>query len=74
MSDANPVFRDIDQPGIGKVRVGGSPLTFGAIGRDEPGPAPTLGQHTEQILADDLGLSAGEIAALRDRGIVAGPA
>jgi 2-methylfumaryl-CoA isomerase len=74
VSDANPVFRDIDQPGIGKVRVGGSPLAFGAIHRDDPRPAPQLGQHSEQILADDLGLSATEIAGLRDRGIVAGPA
>ena len=72
--DANPVFRDIDQPGIGKVRVGGSPLTFGASTATSPGPAPQLGQHTEQILAEELGLSAREIAALRDRGIVAGPA
>ena len=64
VSDANPVFRDIEQPGVGKVRVGGSPLAFGAIARDGPRPAPRLGEHTEQILADDLGLSAGEIAAL----------
>ena len=57
VSDANPVFRDIDQPGIGKVRAGGSPLAFGAISRDEPGPAPQLGQHTEQILTEELGLA-----------------
>ncbi len=74
VSDANPVFRDVDQPGIGKVRVGGSPLTFGALSREEPGPAPLLGQHTEQVLAEELGLSAHEIARLRDSGIVAGPA
>ena len=74
VSDANPVFRDIDQPGIGKVRAGGSPLTFGAIARDDPGPAPSLGQHTEQVLAEELGLAAHEIGDLHDRGIVAGPA
>ena len=75
MSDANPVFRDIDQPGLGKVRVGGSPLAFGgARPRRRRGPAPRLGEHTEQILAEDLGLSAREIAELRDRGVVAGPA
>jgi 2-methylfumaryl-CoA isomerase len=74
VSDANPVFRDIDQPGIGKVRVGGSPLSFGAIPRDDPRPAPQLGQHSEEILAEDLGLSAGEIAGLRDRRIIVGPA
>jgi len=73
-ADANPVFRDIDQPGIGKVRVGGSPLAFSAMDRDDPRPAPTLGEHTEQILAEELGMSSSEIASLRDRGVVAGPA
>ncbi len=74
VSDANPVFRDIEQPGIGKLRVGGSPLAFSALQREDPRPAPQLGEHSEQILAEDLGLSAHEIASLRDRGVVAGPA
>jgi 2-methylfumaryl-CoA isomerase len=73
VSDANPVFRDIDQPGIGKVRVGGSPLSFGEISRDDPRPAPRLGQHSEEILAEELGLAAHEIAALRDHHVIAGP-
>ena len=42
--DANPVFHDVDQPGIGKLRVGGSPLNFAAIARDDPRPAPRLGR------------------------------
>jgi 2-methylfumaryl-CoA isomerase len=46
---------------------------LGGWARHDPAPAPQLGQHTEQVLAEDLGLSGGEIAALRDRGIVAGP-
>ena len=66
--------REIDQPGIGKVRVGGSPLAFSAMDRDDPRPAPVLGEHTEQILAEELGMSSSEIASLRDRGVVAGPA
>jgi crotonobetainyl-CoA:carnitine CoA-transferase CaiB-like acyl-CoA transferase len=32
------------------------------------GPAPTLGQHTDEILADVLGYSPAEIAALHDAG------
>jgi 2-methylfumaryl-CoA isomerase len=36
-------------------------------------PAPLLGEHTEQILAEVLGLGATEIARLHDDGIVAGP-
>ena len=73
VSEKNPVFRDIDQPGLGTVRVGGTPLNFSGIAREDPRPAPLLGQHTEEILAGELGLAQGEIASLFDRGIVAGP-
>ncbi|MBW2280075.1 MAG: CoA transferase [Deltaproteobacteria bacterium] len=31
-------------------------------------PSPLLGEHTEAVLADDLGLSEEELAALRERG------
>jgi len=35
--------------------------------------APILGEHTEEVLADVLALSATEIGRLRDAGVVAGP-
>ncbi len=38
----------------------------------DPAPAPYLGQHSEQVLAERLGLSPGAIGALIDRGVVAG--
>ena len=34
-------------------------------------PPPTLGQNTDEVLARDVGLDPGEIAALRARGVVA---
>ncbi len=37
----------------------------------DPKPAPYLGEHSEEVLADRLGLSSGQIAALIDRGVVA---
>ncbi|MEQ1499437.1 MAG: CoA transferase [Novosphingobium sp.] len=37
----------------------------------DPQPAPYLGEHSEEVLAERLGLSSGEIARLIDRGIVA---
>ena len=36
-----------------------------------PAPAPFLGQHSEEVLADKLGLSSGAIARLIDAGTVA---
>lgn len=72
-SPANPMFADLDQPGVGRVRMPGSPVAATVAERTEPTPAPVLGEHTEQILADDLGLGAGEIAELFDAGVVAGP-
>ncbi len=37
----------------------------------DPKPAPYLGEHSEEVLAERLGLSSGQIADLIDRGVVA---
>lgn len=73
LSPANPVFALVDQPGIGRLPVPGCPVEFGATPRLPPAPAPRLGQHTEAILADVLGLGSGQIGALMDARVVAGP-
>ena len=72
-STANPMFAEVAQPGIGKYLVPGSPLDFSAIPRETPRRAPTLGEHTDEILSQDLGLSDSEIGKLRDDRVVAGP-
>jgi 2-methylfumaryl-CoA isomerase len=72
-SPENPMFSDIEQPGLGKVRAAGSPLTFAGLERRPVTPAPVLGEHTDQVLADVLGLTGTEIGRLHDRGLVAGP-
>ncbi len=73
LSAANPLFAELEQPGIGRYPVPGSPLSFGALERLPPAPAPLLGEHTEAILADVLGLGGREIGALYDARVVAGP-
>ena len=72
-SQENPMFQMADQPGIGRYLMAGSPLEFSAIERRTVRPAPVLGQHTEEILGQDLGLSPTEIGRLHDDGVVAGP-
>jgi 2-methylfumaryl-CoA isomerase len=44
---------------------------LGGRERGKPAPAPYLGQHSEEVLAERLGLSTGAIHALIDRGVVA---
>lgn len=73
LSTENPMFHLVDQPGIGRFPVPASPISFGGRRPDRPRPAPELGADTEEILADVLGLGAGQIGAMMDRGVVAGP-
>ena len=51
----------------------GLPLDFAAAPRLPPRPAPRLGEHTDLVLAEVLGLSQAEIGRLHDHRIVAGP-
>ncbi len=69
----NPMMAEIDQLGIGRYPVPGPPTTFSGFAREAPRPAPRLGEHTEEILADIAGLSSGEIGRLHDTGVVASP-
>ena len=71
-SPANPMFAEVEQPEIGTYLMPGSPLEFSADDRVPPTPAPRLGQHTDEVLAQILGLSAVEIGRLHDDGVVAG--
>jgi 2-methylfumaryl-CoA isomerase len=71
LSPDNPMFAMLDQPGIGRLPVPGSPVAFSAIARMGPVAAPVLGEHTEEILGDLLGFGAGQIGKLMDAGVVA---
>jgi 2-methylfumaryl-CoA isomerase len=72
-SPANPMFSEIEQPGIGRLLVPGSPLAF-ADDQVPPQPGPRLGQDTDEVLARVLGLSAASIGQLHDRRLACGPA
>jgi 2-methylfumaryl-CoA isomerase len=73
LSTAHPMFSLVDQPGIGPYLAPASPLDFSKVPRLPAAPAPRLGEHTDEILQDVLGLPAAEVGALHDAGIVAGP-
>jgi 2-methylfumaryl-CoA isomerase len=73
-STENPMFSEIEHPGVGHYLAPASPLDFTHAGRVAVKRAPILGEHTEEILANVLGLSEREIGELFDRNVVAGPA
>ena len=74
LSIQNPMFEEIDQPGIGRYLAAGAMLDFSDTPRTPVAAAPQLGADTDTVLAGELGLSDGEIGRLHDAGIVAGVA
>ena len=48
-------------------------MKFSEFEHEPPGPAPLLGQHTDEILAEILKMGSTEISRLHDEKIVAGP-
>jgi 2-methylfumaryl-CoA isomerase len=73
LSAEHPMFSWLDQPGIGRYLAPASPLDFSKVPRLPARPAPRLGEHTDEVLLDLLGLPAHEVGALHDAGVVAGP-
>lgn len=70
----NPMFQRVEQPGIGSMWSSASVFEFSDAERLAAKPAPRLGEHTDEVLAEVLGLSEGEIGRLHDDGVVAGVA
>ncbi|HEY1750635.1 MAG TPA: CoA transferase [Caulobacteraceae bacterium] len=69
---ANPVFGRAAQPSGIDYPVPGPAATLVGPPRGAPAPAPRLGADTDQVLAELLGMSSGEIGRLHDAGLVAG--
>jgi crotonobetainyl-CoA:carnitine CoA-transferase CaiB-like acyl-CoA transferase len=66
---ARGFFERMQHPICGEHPVATLPLRFHGVERWLRTPAPTMGQHNHEILAE-LGLSAGEIAELETAGVI----
>ncbi len=67
----NPIFSQVEHPSGFTYLTPGSATAFSGVARQHPVRAPRLGEHTEEVLSDVLGLTGGEIAKLHDLGTVA---
>lgn len=72
-SSRNPVLAEVDHPG-GRYLTPGAAATLPSDVRRPPAPCTEFGRDTEQVLAEVLGLSGGEIARLHDAGLAASAA
>ncbi len=68
----NPVFEAIRHPSGLTYPAPGAMATIPQDPRGDVRPAPLLGQHTDEVLAEVLGMGSAEIAKLHDDGVVAG--
>lgn len=73
LHEANPIFARVRHPSGDAYLTPGSAATFPDMKRDQPQRAPLLGEHTDQILSEILGMPDHTIARLHDRSVVAGP-
>jgi len=68
--DARGVLVELDHPVAGKVKVIAPCFRMSRTPGQARTAAPLLGQHTEQILRDELGLSTTEVEELRQAGAI----
>jgi 2-methylfumaryl-CoA isomerase len=67
----NPIFSPVTHAGGDSYPTPGAAARLPGDERSAAAPAPRIGQHSDDILAELLGLSSGEIGKLHDEGIVA---
>jgi 2-methylfumaryl-CoA isomerase len=68
----NPLFEAVKHPSGLTYPAPGAMGTIPQDARRPVQPAPKLGQHTDEVLAEVLGMSGAEIAKLHDAKVVAG--
>lgn len=70
--NARGVFGEIDQPGLGALRIPRPPVVFGA--RPAPAlPSPLLGEHNAAVYGELLGYDRARLQQLIDEGVVTAP-
>ena len=67
---ARGMVETVEHPTAGALRMLGIPFTLSGTPASVRRPPPTLGQHTDEILREELGLTDQRIAELRTLGVI----
>ncbi|WP_354698907.1 2-methylfumaryl-CoA isomerase [Paraconexibacter sp. AEG42_29] len=70
LSGENPMWTTTEHPGVGSYLMPGTPLDFSGVPRVPVRRAPLLGEHTDAVLTEYLGLSDAEIGRLAEAGTI----
>ncbi len=73
VSTANPMFDEAEHRSVGRTLTARTPIGFSRAAPVPPLAGGVLGQHSEAVMAELLGLPSATIGSLFDRGIIAGP-
>jgi succinate--hydroxymethylglutarate CoA-transferase len=68
---ARNMVTEVDHPACGPMKLVNTPVKFSYSAPSIRSPPPTLGQHTDEILGEILGMNKEEIESLRNEGVVA---
>jgi crotonobetainyl-CoA:carnitine CoA-transferase CaiB-like acyl-CoA transferase len=63
-------LREIEHPELGSMTIFTSPIRFNGESNEPHSPAPTIGKDNAGFFAEELGLTAEQIASLRDRKVI----
>jgi crotonobetainyl-CoA:carnitine CoA-transferase CaiB-like acyl-CoA transferase len=64
------MIREIEHPKEGKIKVPGSPIRLSDSPLTEVFAAPMIGEHTDEVLQDLLGLTEEKLEELRDKKVI----
>lgn len=67
---ARGMVKEIDHPSCGPMKLINTPVKYSYSTPGIRTPPPTLGQHTDEILKDVLGMSEEDIKSFRMEGVV----
>ena len=63
-------FVEVEQKDKGKLVYPGVPYTFSEIQREAPVPAPTLGQHNNEIYCGRLDYNKHDLVKMKEAGVI----